>query len=201
MSNEYEDLIQRIRSGDIDALIAYLELRRGDLMAFVQSSLGAGLRGKVEAEDIVQEISHYACQNLHEINVGEQDPFGWFCQIAKRKIVDAGRHFSAKKRNANREVGIHARAGESFAGIEGLLVASITSPSGAFSRKQKEFHLLAALSELPEEQRQALTLRYAENMPTKKIADVIGKSDGATRVLITRSLKKLEALLASTSFE
>ena len=71
------------------------------------------------------------------MDFSENDPFGWFCQVARRKVMDAGRHFSAQKRAAEREVGIHGDGQSSQLGIERLLVASITSPSGAFSRKQK----------------------------------------------------------------
>jgi RNA polymerase sigma-70 factor (ECF subfamily) len=76
-----------------------------------------------------------------------------------------------------------------------MLVASITSPSAAFSRKQKEFKLVEALNQLNEEQQNVLQMRYGQGLPSKEIASKIGKSDGATRVLITRSLKKLEGIL------
>ena len=77
--------------------------------------------------------------------------------------------------------------------------ASITSPSQAFSRNAKEFKLLAAMQQMTAEQQKVLNLRYGENLPTKQIAEMIGKSDGATRVLLTRSLKKLEQLFDDDS--
>jgi len=189
------DWIDRIRQGDRQALIDYLQTRRADLILFVNHQLGAGLSGKIEADDIVQEVSAYAFENASEIDFGDQDPFGWFCQIAKRKVIDAGRHFNAQKRAAQREVGIHGNPGASLGGIEQLLVASITSPSRAFSRKQKEYHLLQAMNQLSTEQQKVLQLRYGDNLPTREIAKQIGKSDGATRVLLSRSLKKLEQII------
>jgi RNA polymerase sigma-70 factor (ECF subfamily) len=78
-----------------------------------------------------------------------------------------------------------------------LLIASLTSPSQAFSRDQKEFRLQAMLSELPDESRQALHLRYVDGLATKEIAERLGKTDGAIRVLLTRSLQKLQSLLAT----
>jgi RNA polymerase sigma-70 factor (ECF subfamily) len=76
-----------------------------------------------------------------------------------------------------------------------LLVASITSPSEAFSRQQREFKLLQALSQLPEQQQLALRLRYVDGLPSKQVAGQIGKSDGATRVLIARAIKRLEIIM------
>ena len=43
-----------------------------------------------------------------------------------------------------------------------------------------------------------LRLRYLEGLPSKEIADRLGKSDGAVRVMLTRSLDKLQKLLAET---
>jgi RNA polymerase sigma-70 factor (ECF subfamily) len=50
---------------------------------------------------------------------------------------------------------------------------------------------------LPEEHREALRLRYLEGMPSKQIADKMGKSDGAIRVMLTRSLAKLQQILGT----
>jgi RNA polymerase sigma-70 factor (ECF subfamily) len=47
------------------------------------------------------------------------------------------------------------------------------------------------------EQREAVQLRYFEGMPSKKIAERMGKTDGAVRVMLTRSLGRLQELLAA----
>ena len=56
--------------------------------------------------------------------------------------------------------------------------------------------MLNALDSLPEEARQAVRLRYVEGLPSKEIAEQLGKSDGAVRVLLTRSLQKLQEILS-----
>ena len=71
----------------------------------------------------------------------------------------------------------------------------MTTPSQAFSRNAREARLLEALGKLPDEQRDALRLRYVENLPSKQIAERLGKTDAAVRVMLTRSLKKLHELL------
>ena len=57
--------------------------------------------------------------------------------------------------------------------------------------------MLTALEQLPEEHREVLRLRYLEGMPSKQIADKFGKSDGAIRVMLTRSLAKLQQVLGT----
>ncbi len=71
----------------------------------------------------------------------------------------------------------------------------MTTPSGALSRDQREFRLMEVLKSLPEESQKALRLRYVEGLPSKEIANQLGRTDGATRVLLTRSLAKLQELL------
>lgn len=195
MSDRESELVDRINQGDRDAMAEYLSFRRHDLLAVILNKMGIALRNRIEADDIFQEVATGAVQKMNELDFSEQGPFGWLCEMAQRRIIDAERRFSAQKRARHKEVGIHGSPEQSQVGIANLLVASITSPSRAFSRQQKEFRLLHALEQMPEEQRTVLNMRYGEGKPTREIADQIGKSDGATRVLLTRALKKLKNLV------
>jgi RNA polymerase sigma-70 factor (ECF subfamily) len=71
----------------------------------------------------------------------------------------------------------------------------MTTASEAFSRDARALRLHQALEQLPEENRTALRLRYVDGLATKEIAQRLGKSDGAVRVLLTRTLARLEQLL------
>lgn len=48
---------------------------------------------------------------------------------------------------------------------------------------------------LPDDDREVLTLRYLEDLDIKEIAEILGKSQVATRVQIFRALKKARELL------
>lgn len=197
MSEPSDDLIQRMRQGDTDALADFLVLRRPQLLAFIERQLGAALRSKVEPDDMFQEVSADAVRSLEGLGA-DRDPFGWLCQIAERRIIDAHRrYFGAQKRSAAREVPLGSPGGEgtSRAALIDLLVVSMTTASQAFSRNQREMRLIEAMAKLPEEQREALRLRYIEGLPSKEIAARLGKRDGAVRVMLTRSLDKLQSLL------
>ena len=195
VSDRESDLMERINQGDRDAMAEYLDFRRTDLMAVILNKMGMALRARIEAEDIYQDVAAVAVQTMNELDFSDKGPFGWLCEVIQRRIIDAERRFSAQKRSRHKEVGIHGSPEQSQVGIANLLVASITSPSRAFSRNQKEFKLLHALEKMPVEQRKVLHLRYGEGKPTREIADTIGKTDGATRVLLTRALKKLKNLV------
>ena len=56
--------------------------------------------------------------------------------------------------------------------------------------------MLQALETLAPDAREALKLRYVEGLPSKEIAARLGRTDGAVRVLLTRSLQKLQEILS-----
>lgn len=200
MSLTPDELLQKVQQGDSGAIAAFLVEHRLQLLSFIEKQLGPALRMKVEPDDIVQEVSLSAIRSPQDFAVPGRDPLGLLFQMAEQRIVDAHRKFvGAKKRSADREVGLDAGGADSqSAGFAAMLIASITSPSQAFSRNQKEFQLQQAMQELPAEQRDALRLRYVEGLPTKEIAERLGKSDGAIRVLLSRTINQLQSLLGQT---
>lgn len=192
-----EHIIARLRNHEPAALAEFLALKRPPLLAYIERQLGPALRRKLEPEDIFQETSAEALRALPQIELGQRDPFSWLCQVAERRIIDAHRRFfGAAKRDAGREVPLGQPGGEnSRLAVIDFLVASMTSASQVLSRNQREARLQAALGELPDEQREALRLRYVEGLPSKLIAEKLGKTDGAVRVMLTRSLARLQTIL------
>ncbi len=57
--------------------------------------------------------------------------------------------------------------------------------------------VIRRLDDLSEERRDALIMRFALDMSNREIARALGKSDGATKVLIHRAIKQLEELIAA----
>jgi RNA polymerase sigma-70 factor (ECF subfamily) len=180
-----------------ERLAAYIQDKRPQLLAYIARSLGDALRKKVEPEDLLQEVSMHAVRSLAEADLSKGDPFSWLCQIAEHRIIDAHRRFfQTQKRDAGKEVSIERRSDEpQKGGLIDMLVASMTTASQAFSRDQRYLRLAAALDKLPEIQRQALRLRYVEGLSSKEVAERIGKTDGAVRVMLTRSIQQLQTIL------
>jgi RNA polymerase sigma-70 factor, ECF subfamily len=188
-----QSLVAGIRAGDTDALAKFVQLKRETLLGYIGRQLGTGLRKKVEPEDILQEVSIEAIKGIDH---AFDDPFGWLCRMCEQKIVDAYRRFyGAEKRNAAREVSADGPVNSDQDGIAQLLVASLTSPSAAFSREYKHLRMLQALEVLPDEQREAVKLRYLEGLGSREIAERLGMTNGAVRVMLSRSLGKLQAEL------
>ena len=57
--------------------------------------------------------------------------------------------------------------------------------------------ILAGIKELPDERREALIMRFSLGMDNREIARAMGKSDGATKVLLHRAIKQLEGIVTA----
>ena len=55
--------------------------------------------------------------------------------------------------------------------------------------------VLRGVSELPDDRREALIMRFALDMDNREIARALGRSDGATKVLLHRAIRQLEELV------
>jgi RNA polymerase sigma-70 factor (ECF subfamily) len=55
--------------------------------------------------------------------------------------------------------------------------------------------VLAGVMQLPDDRREALIMRFALDMDNKEIARALGRSEGATKVLLHRAIKQLEERL------
>jgi RNA polymerase sigma-70 factor (ECF subfamily) len=55
--------------------------------------------------------------------------------------------------------------------------------------------VMTKLDDLSDERREALIMRFALGMSNREIARAMGKTDGATKVLIHRAIKQLEELM------
>lgn len=182
------------------------EEHRGKLLAFIDRQLGAKLRSKLEPDDVLQEVLTEVVRVSANSTLDRSHAFSWLCQVAERKIIDLHRHyFQAQKRDAGREVSLQgggsSGGGDSSrpAGLVQMLAVSMTSPSAAYSRQAREHQLADAVDKLQPEMREAIHLRYVENMPSKDIAERLGKSDAAIRVMLSRAVKKLQDILGDDS--
>ena len=73
--------------------------------------------------------------------------------------------------------------------------AVLTAPHGTeemVEEREEVKEVLAGVSKLPDDRREALIMRFALGMDNREIARAMGRSEGATKVLIHRAIKQLE---------
>lgn len=194
---DLDSLREKVQAGDAAALGDYLKAYQPQLTAYIDRRLGELVRKREEAADIYQETARAAWEHFPKSDLSDRDPFGWLCQIAEQRIIDAARKAQAGKRNTGREVGLNSPSGDSGHEWLSILAASITSPTHAATRQERFEALRKALQALPQDVQEIVRWRYVENLPTKEIATRTGKSDGAVRVLLTRTIQKLQELMLS----
>ena len=62
--------------------------------------------------------------------------------------------------------------------------------------REEAVAVLKGVRSLPEDRREALIMRFALGMDNREIARAMGRTEGATKVLIHRAIKQLEHDLA-----
>ncbi len=98
----------------------------------------------------------------------------WLFQVARNVVANARR-----TRRRHPETGLDAAT---------TVPAPLDLEAG-MSRRDEAVEAWAAVGRLPDDRRRALVLRFVEEMSTAEIAGVLGRSEGAVRVLIHRGLR------------
>jgi RNA polymerase sigma-70 factor (ECF subfamily) len=102
----------------------------------------------------------------------------WLFQIARNEVA-------GERRRARR------RPVEPIGETLGAMVADPLNVEDEAIRRDQARAAWRAVGRLPGERRQAMVLRFVEELSTAEIAGVLGKSEGSVRVLIHRALKSV----------
>jgi RNA polymerase sigma-70 factor (ECF subfamily) len=191
--------LARIRQGDPAALAAAFAEHRQRLLRTIGFRLDPRLRSRLDAEDILQEAYLNAAQRcVHLEGESATALFIWLRLIVLQTIADvARRHLAAQRRDAGREIDLHAATGAATTSVSlaERLAASLTSPSGALRRAEAAEHLQAALALMDEIDREVLCLRHFEELSNREVAAVLGIQQKAASIRYVRALRRLRELL------
>jgi RNA polymerase sigma-70 factor, ECF subfamily len=75
---------------------------------------------------------------------------------------------------------------------DAAILPSPQSTEQVVEEREEVQEVLSGVSNLPEDRREALIMRFALGMDNREIARALGRSEGATKVLIHRAIKQLE---------
>ena len=78
---------------------------------------------------------------------------------------------------------------------ENTTIAAPHTTEQLFEEREELGRVLEGVRLLPDDRREALIMRFALGMDNREIARTLGRSDGATKVLIHRAIKQLEELV------
>lgn len=91
----------------------------------------------------------------------------------------------------------HQRRRKRQAPLEGIDPA-VDSPDAGIEARSELDHVLSCIQRLPEGERTALLLHGTEGLSYAETARVLGKSEGAVRVLVHRARRKLARIVQPT---
>jgi RNA polymerase sigma-70 factor (ECF subfamily) len=75
-------------------------------------------------------------------------------------------------------------------------VATAHSTEELVNGRDELARVLEGVKQLPDDRREALIMRFALGMDNREIARALGRTDGATKVLIHRAIRQLSAIVA-----
>lgn len=193
-----EELLDRVQGGDRQAAEALLARHRDRLRKMIHARLDPRLKRRVDPSDVAQEALAEAAQKLADYASRRPLPFyPWLRQIAWERLVRLHRrHVAAANRSVRREVSDELRLpDESALALFSGLRAGGTSPSGQAIGRELQARVREALGTLSAADREILVLRHVEQLSTKEVAAVLGKSPSAVKLRLLRALRRLQTAL------
>lgn len=196
-------LLSRARHGDQKAIGQLLEKYRGRLRRVIRLRLDRRLQARLDPSDILQEAYLDALRRLDAYLAKPTMPFYlWLRFLVCQKLHALhGHHFSAKKRDARREVRIvHGAAPEATSeAIAALALRSTSTPSEKAERAGKRALIVKALSRMEGMDREVLAMRHFEELTNAETAQVLGIKPSAASKRYLRAAKRLKEILSGTA--
>ena len=167
-------LVERARRGDYEA---YGELVHAyQAIAFRTAFLVAG--GATEAEEATQEGFVKAWRALGRFRAGA--PFKpWLLRIVTNEAHN-------RRRSAGRRAQLALRAAAAEPSGD-----AAPSPEASVLDAERRDHLLAAVNELPDDQRIVVSLRYFVGLSEEEVAETLGIAQGTVKSRTSRALERL----------
>ena len=195
------ELIRRVRGGEEGAREQLFERYQGYLQVLARAQLGKHLRGKCDPSDVVQMTLLEAHRDFAAFQgAHESELLAWLRRILAHNLFNEARRFAAQQRDAAREVSLdQVRAGveHSSVALARGLAASTPSPSQAAAHREDAVLMAGALARLPEDYQTVLLLRIFEELPAEEVAQKMGRTAGAVRMLQMRALTALREAMGA----
>lgn len=137
------------------------------------------VKDKTTAEDITEEVFVKAWKAIDSCKGKEQTFSSWLYRIAHNHVID------------------NLRRIRKHPSIEMETVDKVVSPELEAEEELERQELLRVIACLPQNQRQVIILKFIEGLDNYEIGQVMGKSQGAIRILQMRALATLRQELST----
>jgi RNA polymerase sigma-70 factor, ECF subfamily len=174
------EMIERIAVGDEAALAAFYD-------RFAPTLFGLAVRmmkDQKEAEDVLQEGFIYIWRKAAVYNPQLNSPFSWAVMIVRNKAIDRIRSRQRVARTIERVTAEFSHFG---------IVDERSANEPVFSEQRAIVR--AALTQIPQEQRQAIELAFFSGLTHEEIAAQLATPLGTIKARIRRGLIRMRELI------
>lgn len=175
-------LVELARTGDKDAFGQLYDHYHVSVFRFLYYRVSS----TTLAEDLTAETFFRALRSMSSFRWQGKDFGAWLMTIARNLATD---HFKAGRTRLEHSTEDMQALDTTTDGPEGEVLTSLTNEA-----------LVAALADLPGEQRDCLVMRFLEGLSIAETADILGRSSGAVKQLQLRGVRNLAKLLPEGAF-
>jgi RNA polymerase sigma-70 factor, ECF subfamily len=176
------------RRGDARAVDQVLLLTEQRLRRYIDARLGPQLRGSLRNSDVLQNSYIEMLDALPRFAGSTRDDFvAWVTRIIEHDIQRQHRWFGAQKRK-------QPRTSERNALAQILLDPPLT-PSAELAGTEQRLLVRRALGQLEPDHARVIELALLEELPHREVAERLGRSEGACRMLLQRARAALALVL------
>jgi len=172
-----ESLVERAKQQDQKAFAQLYEEYFNKIYRYVALKIG----DKTEAEDMTQQVFLNALKSISSFKWKGAPFSAWLYRIAHNQVVD---YFRKKKKQAATL-------------LDESLISSDSNPQLAAEHSLDIEQLLSATRRLTAAQREVISLRFAGELSTAQVADIMGKSQGAVKALQHSAIVALRKTLSA----
>ena len=191
-----QQLLDRIRSGDREALNKLFDEHRPYLRRLVELRMAQKLKVRVDPSDVVQETQIEATRRIEDYL--QRCPMSfrvWLRQTANEQIMMmCRRHMGAQRRSVEREVSL---PNHSSVALARQLMNS--GPSKEMRRRELASSVHKAVDRLSEADREILLMRNFEELSNQEAAEALGIDSVAASKRYGRALVRLRDILVDSS--
>lgn len=134
---------------------------------------------RMEAEDIAGEVFLKAFQSLKSYQERDVPMQSWLFRIAHNLTIDYFRKMDKYK----------------TVPIDTVVIPDDNDPAQAAEKKIEFERVTEAMKQLTSDQREVVSLRFLGGLPSREVAAILKKSDGAVREMQRAAIDKLRGIL------
>lgn len=189
-------LVERSLAGDAPAFTRLLYLHRSELLSYLERHIPETSRRLLDPQDLLQDVHFEAFRRLQQYHSDPADPnafLRWLMTIARHRLIDVLRQHNRLKRGGG------LGDDQEVMGLLRQWGLYLRTPSQSAAAHERLLALEKALDALPQDQLQAVRLRYVEGLGAREAADRMNRSERSVQMLCHRALQNLRSQLQSTA--